>query len=86
MKTMSFASAADGHLSIKQVNHSAVLSSVNGHSSITLFVTSDMSFITSGMHNFRAVNNLIPSNEFALGGPLCHDAICVAFFRLKWSC
>ena len=31
------------------------------------------SFITSGMHNYRSVNTLIPSNKFALGGPICHD-------------
>ena len=33
---------ADGHSSIEQENQLAVLSSVNGHSSITLFVTSSL--------------------------------------------
>ena len=37
-----------------------------------------MSFITSGMHNFRTVDNFIPSNKFAVGGSLGHDATCVA--------
>ena len=65
------------------VNQSAVLSSVNGHSSITLFVTGSMSFITSGMHNYRSVDNLIPSNRFDLGGPFYHDVTCVAFVWIK---
>ena len=55
-----------------------MLSSVNGHSSITVYVTASMSLITSGMHNFHAVNTLKPSNKFALGGPIFHVATCVA--------
>ena len=68
---------------IEWVNQAAVLSSVNGHSAISLFVTGTMSFITSGMHNYRSVDTLIPSNKLVLGGPICHDVTCVACVWIK---
>ena len=74
---------ADGHSSNKWVNQSAVLSSVNVHSSIILCVTGSMSFVTSGMHNHRLVDTLIPFNKFDLGEPIYHDVTCGACVWIK---